>query len=319
MASGKVNKLIFADAKKARDNLTLEQQREISRLYKEWSKDLGERSRTYQKNSDVSQLVYERQIKELQKSLKVQSRQISNEIYKGIKQSIYLAADAVVSDNVEWLKYIGLSGDNIDMAFNSVPDNIVRMLVTGQLYKGGWNLSSRIWGNNEQTMKEAYKIVAGGMAENKPVYEIAKELESYVQPGAAKKWNPYIMMKNTTTGEWERKKLYKRQVDYNAQRLARTLIQHGYQQSFIAVTKNNPFILEYVWNSNGSRPCPLCRSRDGKRYRKDELPLDHPNGQCTMEPVVASNLNDQLADWFNSPNGTYPDIDKFATELGYKL
>ena len=33
-------------------------------------------------------------------------------------------------------------------------------------------------------------------------------------------------------------------VDYNAQRLARTLVQHSYQQSVIAVTKDNPFVTE---------------------------------------------------------------------------
>jgi len=36
-----------------------------------------------------------------------------------------------------------------------------------------------------------------------------------------------------------------------------------------------------------------------------------------MEPVVVDNMVDQLADWFNSPDGTYPDIDEFAKNFGY--
>ena len=45
--------------------------------------------------------------------------------------------------------------------------------------------------------------------------------------------------------------------------------------------------------------------------------MDHPNGMCVMEPAVVDNMVDQLADWFNSPDGTYPEIDEFAGNFGY--
>ena len=59
--------------------------------------------------------------------------------------------------------------------------------------------------------------------ENCSYYEIAKDLESYVRPNARLPWNLRMA---------DGKKIYKKQIDYNAQRLARTLVQHGYQQSF---------------------------------------------------------------------------------------
>lgn len=317
MAS-KGNKLIFANAEKARDAIVESQKKEIAALYQQWADEIGERAKYYSHKSTSSSVVSERQMKELQKQLTETSHQVSNEIYQNIKGSIYMVSDAVVRDNVEWLKQFGFSEEGLNAAFSSVPDQIVRMLVTGQIYEGGWNLSSRIWSDNEQTMRTAYQIVAKGMAENRPIYDIAKELEKYVQPGAAKKWNPYILMKNTKTGEMERKKIYKRQVDYNAQRLARTLVQHGYQQSFIAVTEKNPFVLKYQWSANGSRPCPLCQDRDGQTYEKGDLPMDHPNGMCTMIPVIDEQMIDKLADWFNSPDGTYPEIDEFSKNFGYQ-
>lgn len=317
MAS-KGNKLIFANAEKARDAITESQKKEIAKLYKQWADEIGERAKYYSHKSTSSSVVSERQMKELQKQLVETSHQVSNEIYKEIKSNIYTVSDAVVKDNVEWLKQFGFSESGLNAAFSSVPDQIVRMLVTGQIYEGSWNLSSRIWSDNESTLKTAYQIVAKGMAENRPIYDIAKELEKYVQPGAAKKWNPYITMKNTKTGKLERKKIYKRQVDYNAQRLARTLVQHGYQQSFIAVTEKNPFVLKYQWSANGSRPCQLCMSRDGQMYEKNDLPMDHPNGMCTMIPVIDDDIIDKLANWFNSPDGTYPEIDNFAKDVGYK-
>lgn len=316
MAS-KGNKLIFANAEKARDAITESQKKEIAKLYQQWADEIGKRAEYYAKKTTASSVLSERQMKELQKQLTETSHQVSNEVYKGIKNSIYTVADAVVKDNVEWLKQFGFSEKGLNAAFSSVPDQTVRMLVTGQIYDGGWNLSSRIWSDNEQTLRSAYQIVAKGLAENQPVYNIAKELERYVQPGAAKKWNPTIKMKNTKTGAWEEKKIYKRQVDYNAQRLARTLIQHGYQQSFIAVTEKNPFVLKYQWLANGSRPCPLCMDRDGQIFEKGDLPMDHPNGQCTMIPVIDDQIVDKLADWFNSPDGTYPEIDEFSKSFGY--
>lgn len=300
--------LIFKDAEAAKAAIMASQQKEIAKLYEDWADEIGERVKYYSHKSTASAPVSERYYKELQKQLRATSQQVSNEVYKKIKGNIYLISDAVVKDNVDWLASFGFSMEGLNAAFIYVPDEIVRNLITGQIYESGWSLSQRIWSDNEKTLKDIYRVMAKGLAENKPIYEIAKDLEAYVRPGARLPWN-------LTAPDGVR--IFKKQVDYNAQRLARTLVQHGYQQSFVAVTKNNPFITEYVWRSNGSRVCELCKARDGQHYKKDELPLDHPNGMCTMEPVVAKNMVDQLADWFNSPDGTYPEIDAFAKNFGY--
>lgn len=300
--------LIFKDAEAAKAAIMASQQKEIAKFYEDWADEIGERAKYYSHKSNVSAPVSERYYKELQKQLRATSQQVSNEVYKKIKGNIYLISDAVVKDNIDWLASFGFSMEGLNAAFSYVPDEIVRSLITGQIYENGWSLSQRIWSDNEKTLKDIYQVMAKGLAENKPIYEIAKDLEAYVRPGVRLPWN-------LTAPDGVR--IFKKQVDYNAQRLARTLVQHGYQQSFVAVTKNNPFITEYVWRSDGSRVCELCKARDGQHYKKDELPLDHPNGMCTMEPVVVKNMVDQLADWFNSPNGTYPEIDVFAKNFGY--
>lgn len=302
--------LIFKDAEAAKIAIMASQQKEIAKLYEDWADEIGERAKYYSHKSNASAPVSERYYKELQKQLRQTSQEVSNEIYKKIKSNIYTVADAVVSDNVKWLESFGFSSEGLNAAFSYVPHEIVQNLITGQIYDSGWSLSSRIWGDNEQTLKDIYQVMAKGLAENKPIYEIAKDLESYVRPSAKLPWNLRMA---------DGKKIYKKQVDYNAQRLARTLVQHGYQQSFIATTQKNPFITEYIWRSNGSRVCDLCKARDGVHYKKNELPMDHPNGMCTMESVVADDMIDQLADWFNSPDGTYPEIDEFAGNFGYQV
>mgnify|MGYP004519763313 FL=1 len=302
--------LIFKDAEAAKIAIMASQQKEIAKLYEDWADEIGERAKYYSHKSTASAPVSERYYRELQKQLRQTSQEVSNEIYKKIKSNIYTVADAVVSDNVKWLESFGFSSKGLNAAFSYVPNETVQNLITGQIYESGWSLSSRIWGDNEQTLKDIYQVMAKGLAENKPIYEIAKDLESYVRPSAKLPWNLRMA---------DGKKIYKKQVDYNAQRLARTLVQHGYQQSFIATTQKNPFITEYVWRSNGSRVCEICLARDGVHYKKNELPMDHPNGMCTMEPVVADDMVDKLADWFNSPDGTYPEIDEFAGNFGYQV
>lgn len=310
MAKGVGNKLIFKDSEAAVASIMDSQKKEIAKLYEDWADEIGDRASFYSHKTTASAPLSERYYKELQKQLRETSQQVSNEVHGLIKNNMYLVSDAVVKDNIKWLEQFGFSQDGLNAAFSYVPDSVVRNLITGQIYESGWSLSSRIWSDNEQTLKDIYKIMAGGTAQQKSIYEISKDLEKYVRPSAAKPWNLVAA---------DGRKIYPKQVDYNAQRLARTLTQHTYQQSFVAVTKNNPFVTEYIWRANGSRRCELCAARDGTHYKKDELPLDHPNGMCIMEPVVANNMIDQLADWFNSPDGTYPEIDAFAENFGYVL
>lgn len=304
-----MSKLIFKDSEKIKEEIMESQQKEIMKLYNDWANEIGDRAEYYSHKTNASAPLSERYYKELQKQLRQTSQEVSNQIYGKIKSNMYKVSDAVVADNVNWLKSLGFSADGVNAAFSYVPEETVRNLVTGKIYESGWSLSSRIWGDNEDTLKDIYKIMAKGVAENRPIYDIAKNLEAYVRPNARLPWN--LRMSDGV-------KIFKKQVDYNAQRLARTLVQHSYQQSFLATTQKNPFVLDYIWHSNGSRACELCLSRDGQHFKKDELPMDHPNGMCVMEPNVDENTLNELADWFNSPDGTYPEIDEFASSFGYE-
>lgn len=303
------NKLVFKDAEEAKKSIMVEQQKEIAKLYEDWADDIAKQAEYYSHKFTSSAFISERYYKQLRRQLRKTSQEVSNEIYNKIKSNMYLISDEVVKSNVKWLKSFGFSEEGLNATFSYVPKDTVERLVTGQIYKSGWSLSKRIWGDNEQTLKDIYQVMAKGIAEQKPIYDIAKDLESYVRPNARLPWN--LRMADGV-------RIYKKQIDYNAQRLARTLVQHSYQQSFISTTKDNPFILDYVWRANGSRVCELCMSRDGVHYKKDDLPMDHPNGMCVMEPTIDKDMNEKLADWFNSPDGTYPEIDEFASNFGYE-
>jgi hypothetical protein len=206
-------------------------------------------------------------------------------------------SESVVSSNAKWLTSLGFESSVVNVSFSHVPDAIVQRLVTGQIYESGWSLSKALWTDTQTTQKQIYEIVAGGMAKNKPIYEMAKDLERYINPDKAKPWNLLIDTgRKNAKGEPIFRKLYPRDVDYSSQRLARTLVQHSYQQSFVETTKNNDLIESYRWNANGPRVCTICLARDGQIFAKDELPLDHPNGMCVWEPVLVDNWLEKLVD-----------------------
>ena len=297
--------LIFKDAAKARNSITKRQKKEIKKFYEDVAKDLEKEMERLKSIDTVSSSLQQQRIRDLQKSLNKSIENVGKQVEQNIKEGILDVSKATCKAAIKVAKGYGFT---VGKAYASVPDSVVRKLITGKVYDSGWSLSNRIWNMNKTTQKDIYKIVAAGIAENKSAYDIAKDLEEYVNPNKKKPWN--LKMKDG-------KKIYKKQVDYSAQRLARTLTQHAYQQSMLEVTKNNPWLKNYIWNANGSRACPLCRSRDGNRYDIKDLPMDHPNGMCVIEPDFVDDkiIVDDIANWINSDSGTYPAIDKYAEEL----
>lgn len=300
--------LRFKDAEKARDEITTEQLERISKLYNNWADDIAKRAEKLKQKGTLSSELQSRQMEELEKALRKTSEKVANEVTKAVKEGMTKVCQSVVSQNADWMESLGFPKDIISAAFSSVPDNIVRNIISGKIYDTGWSLSQSIWGDNEDTLAKIHEIVAGGMAENKPIYDIAKSLEQYVRPGAKKQWNL-----RTKSG----KMIYPKRVDYNAQRLARTLSQHAYQQSVKATSKENPFIKKIRWNSVGNRVCEICKKRNGRIYTIDRLPMDHPNGFCIMEQVVDDDIDDRLINWVKGKEDR--DLDSFAEKLGFTI
>lgn len=301
-------KLKIKDGEKARNEIIQEQKKMIASLYEKWADEIAQKAKVYENKPTPSAAVKAIQLKELEKMIRLSGDRVSQEAEQAIKEGMAKVAQSVVATNSEWLEQLGFPSEGVSAAFSSVPNMVVQNLITGKIYESKWSLSKSIWGDNEDTMRSIYEIVAGGQAQNKSIYEIAKDLEQYVRPSAKKQWNL-----RTKSG----RRIYPKQVDYNAQRLARTLSQHAYQQTIKSTSKENPFIKKVKWHSIGGRTCPLCKKRDGKVYTIDKLPMDHPNGMCIMEQIVDDNIDDRLIDWVNGKED--PELDTFAGKLGANI
>lgn len=291
------------DGEQARLNITKAQEDEISKLYRQVYLDLKKKMDKLSHSGTTSESLRKTYLNKMVKELKAAYKSLGVGLEKSIEKGIVDTATAVVQNNADWLKKAGLT---IEGAYSYVPKDIVSMLVTGQLYGEGWTLSKAIWGQSQKHAEDINKIVAAGVAANKSAYDIAKDLETYVNPEARKEWDWSKVYPGTS-----------KKVDYNAQRLARTMVSHAYQQSLLATTKYNPFVTGYKWRSaHTHRTCELCNSRDGKIFSAEELPLDHPNGLCTFLVELEGSLEDvanRLGDWANGAED--PFLDKWAKSM----
>lgn len=302
----------FAIAEGKRIEITEQQARQIREMYKGIEKEFGEKIRILSNKTNISSIMREQYLKEFTQDLQNRIEILNFQLEKTITNNALEVATAVTNDNEAMLRDMGFGG-----VFTSnfyIPQDAVNSIVTGQLYEGKWSLSSAIWSDNQKKINDINSIVGKGLAENKTTYEIARDLERYVNPEARKEWSWAKVYPGTS-----------KKIDYNAQRLARTMISHAYQESFVLNTKDNPFIEAYQWEaSNTDRTCATCAERDGRIYAKDELPLDHPNGMCTFTIVREKSYEEIASDLSNWVKGTGDSelnekLDNYADKLGYNV
>ena len=187
--------------------------------------------------------------------------------------------------------------DTFSSMFSKIPKKAMNEILFGKAYKDRKGLSERIWLDTKKFNKDIDYIIAEGIANKKSTYEIAKDLEKYVNPKASKDWEWSKVYPNTN-----------KVVDYNAQRLARTSIQHAFQQAQKRSCAKNPYVEKIRWlSSNSSRTCELCNSRDNQLYDIKDVPLDHPNGLCTTIPEITMSyeeIAEELKAWVNGEANT---------------
>lgn len=302
----------FAIAEGKRIEITQQQIKQIKDMYKEIERDFKERIRILSNRNNISSVMRTQYLKDFSKDLSREIEFLNSQLQNTIVNNMTEVAKAVAIDSIDLAKSMGFDG--IFTANYTIPKSAVQKVISGKLYEGKWTLSKAIWSDNQKKLNDINTVIAKGLASNKSTYEIAKDLERYVNPNARKLWDWSKVYPGTS-----------KKIDYNAQRLARTMISHAYQESFVESTKDNPFIDSYRWlASGGDRMCEICAERDDKIFPKDELPLDHPNGMCTFEPVISKSY-DQIAmdlrNWVDNEGD--PELDKqldhYATTLGYNV
>lgn len=298
---------LVEDSRQKKINLVKSNYIRIKNLYKDVAGELKKKAGNTSRGS-LTQGWLNDYRKTILNNMKQLNKQLQNDITDSMNTSAELANNVQLNffDKINMQYGLGMDKTFSSM-FSSVPNETVKELISGNFYKDGAGLSHRIWFTGNRVNGNIDYIIQKGILEKKSAYELAKDLETYVDPDAQKDW------------DW--KKVYPNasgSVDYCAQRLARTSISHAYELTTLRSCKKNPFTTKVRWNSADSpRTCELCASRDGKIYSLDDCPMDHPNGLCTQEPILddsIENIGSRLRDWVNGGNDSVLDnwYDKYG-------
>lgn len=291
----------LSSAEEVRDKITARQTKQIQAMFTRLAKEAREKAKKLEGRDNISSIIQKKYLEDLAKELEHQLNADFANLKKNLEQDMTQVSESVIDCVREFEESVGMPISN---SWLNVPVDAVEAVQSGKIYAGNWTLSSRIWGMERKVIKDIHTVIAEGIAANKSAYDIAKDLEKYVDPKAKKDWNWSKVYPGTN-----------RKVDYSAQRLARTMVSHAYQFSFVESTKDNPFIKKYKWiSSHDKRVCPICKERDGKLFDKDKLPLDHPNGRCTFVSVFnksATQISDEMAAWVKGKEGDFPKIDEY--------
>lgn len=300
---------IALSIRKKVSKLTLEQQRQIAKIYEEAIENLSSKAA---KAKDKS--LTKRWLNDYIKALKRARSRLIDEVRKQTIHAVELAAELGIEPEqiimTEIFKLAQIDpGDHFSTMFSRVQEDIVKDIITGNLYKDNKTLSSRIWNYGREFEKDIQYIINQAILEKKSAIELARDLEKYVKEPAGRPSNWGKAYPN----------LKSKKADYNAIRLARTSINHAYQTASIKSSSMNPFVEGIEWRSAliHGRTCELCMDRHEKIYPIDDVPLDHPNGLCAMIPYIPKSTMEvaiELRDWIDGKDN--PKLDKWYNEYG---
>lgn len=307
---GTMNKYekLIEDSRKKQSKLTLNQYKKIRDLYRDVAKSLETKANKAKKGS-----LTERWAKDYKKAVRTQIKQMNSVLKNIVSENIEKSAENATDIQLNFFEQINVENglgmsESFKNMFSSVPNDVLKDIVSGDFYKDGKGLSQRLWFNGNKVNGDIDRIIQKGIAEKKSAYELAQDLQTYVNPNSKKDW------------DW--KKVYPnvaKTIDYNAQRLARTSISHAYTLSMLKSCEKNPFVNKVKWHSvfAPGRTCPLCKERDGQEYLLKNCPMDHPNGLCYQEPLLddsLENIGSRLNSWVKGGND--PVLDDWYDKYG---
>ena len=303
---------LLKDAVNEKNKLTVKTLNKIIKIYESTADDLLKKASTSRGFTRAWTKDYERYIK-------YKILELNNELAKVSDSSIRTSAEIAASVQGDFLSYINnkytldIDKSMLEFAYTT-NEKLIGQIIQGGFYKDNRSLSDRIWGYGNQNGKDIQYILTKGMAEQKSYLDIIKDLEKFL------KSNTDPDFKKTYT------KLYNRKVDYNAQRLLRTAMNHMIYVQNVSNAKNNPYAEAMHWELSaehgtrqvdrfGEDECDDYANSDyynlGQgNFPPDKVPVPHPNCLCIQTIVIPKSLDEigrELGEWINGKDISYLD------------
>ena len=275
----------------------------IRGIYAQAAKDLAKRA-ALAKDGSLTKRWQEDYQKALEQRVAQMRIELGNTVTGAMRKSARLPGETIEGWLDDALAMCGAEG-SFSGVFSRTPDEALRSLLDGRMYRDGKSLSRRIWHLTDQLQGNIEEIVAQGIAQKRSALNIARDLEAYV--------NPKAKMPVSWLGLYPDIP-FDRQIDYNAQRLARTAINHAYWAANVETALQNPFCTAIHWQLSpshyerqvarfGEDVCDTYASHDeglGRgNYPIKNVPMPHAQCLCAQYQVVPEldDVADRLSKW----------------------
>ena len=230
------------------------------------------------------------------KLLQQYAAQIYNEMNDLMRQIVQDTADQVLDKYSDQLIQ-GLTSTNINKddlkshlktTVNITNRQLVEQMIKGKVYDDGKSLDNRLWNVSQGAGKKLNAAIASCLAQGMGAADMSEVIKQFAHTGHHT-WDRHKIREKL--GDGYARSFGRSGLDYEALRLARTTITHQAQLATLAGAQVNPYMNAVKWHSShtAGRTCSLCNDRDGKIFDLKEVPLDHPNGLCFLEPVFMIN------------------------------
>jgi hypothetical protein len=194
--------------------------------------------------------------------------------------------------------------------YRTINESVVQNLV-GRIYQNGYTFSETVWNiakNYEETIKD---IISAGIAQGRPVEQIAKDIQVYTNDGKVALANRYGRLERGTREFMQR---IGSRVDWRALRLVRTELYTSIREASREQGHANPGSTdEYDWILEAGRQQWACDCPDlaaGSPYKYQDVPgTPHPNCSCYILPVLrdANDFTRDLKTWLGGGDVDYLD------------
>ncbi len=157
-------KIVFETRRKV-SKLTLDQQKQLLKLYDDAIKSLSKKARRSKSKSLTNRWVldYQKQLKAVKKELR---KELNKIIRSGINEGAKLGTEPQQLIMKEVFRLAGIEvKESFTSMFSQVQDNIVHDIISGNLYKDSRTLSARIWSYGEGFENDIHYVIIQAILE----------------------------------------------------------------------------------------------------------------------------------------------------------
>lgn len=185
-----------------------------------------------------------------------------------IRENMYTVSESVVREFEKKTK-ISLGADK------SFIMDIVSAVALGRIYNDNWTLHKAFTAYPREIQKLLEAIIKEGQEDGKSASEIVTDMLDVLNPNSTEKERTYHGKTFVHTGR----------IDATVQRIAKTTVVHDYERAVVKVAQEVRQGQTYIrWISAlAPNTCELCAERHMHLFDVNDVPLEHPNGQCELE------------------------------------